>query len=146
MTEAIYVVGDIHGRYDLLQKAQLEIARDYDGAATVVFLGDYIDRGPQGCAVVKCLMRGPARDGDRWVCLRGNHEQMALDAHQPGGNRYVWPNNGGDATLKSFGGTLSTAVLARFRDLPLRHETEQHSSCTRASCPACRSAFRAMRP
>lgn len=127
MTEAIYAIGDIHGRYDLLLKALREIARDSGGdAPTVVFLGDYIDRGPQSQEVVACLMHGPRRDGERWICLRGNHEQMAWDAHQPGGHRHFWLDNGGDATLQSFGGAMPIDVLNWFRDLPLRHETEQH--------------------
>ena len=134
MTAAIYAIGDIHGRYDLLQKALQEIARDSPDAAnpganpgaTIVFLGDYIDRGPQSREVVSCLMRGPRRDGDRWICLKGNHEQMAWDAHQPGGNRHFWLDNGGDATLDSFDGTMPAGVLAWFRDLPLSHGTEQH--------------------
>jgi serine/threonine protein phosphatase 1 len=131
VTEAIYAIGDIHGRHDLLQKALREIARDSGDAnatmgTTVVFLGDYIDRGPQSREVVARLMRGPERAGDRWICLKGNHEAMAWDAHQPGGNRYLWLDNGGDATLASFGGTMPDEVLAWFRDLPLRYETERH--------------------
>jgi serine/threonine protein phosphatase 1 len=131
MTEAIYAIGDIHGRFDLLQKALREIARDSGGldattGTTVVFLGDYVDRGPQSREVVAQLMRGPERASDRWICLKGNHEQMAWDAYQPGGNRYLWLDNGGDATLDSFGGAMPTDVLDWFRDLPLRYETEQH--------------------
>jgi len=126
MTEAIYAIGDIHGRFDLLQKALRAIARDSDSPATVVFLGDYIDRGPQSREVVECLMHGPERDVDCWICLKGNHEQMACDAQQPGQMRYLWLENGGDATLESFGGTMPAEVLAWFRGLPLRYETEQH--------------------
>jgi serine/threonine protein phosphatase 1 len=126
MTEAIYAVGDIHGRYDLLQMALREIARDSSEAAEVVFLGDYIDREPQSREVVQRLMRGPDRDGDRWICLKGNHEQMAWDAFELGGDRRLWLDNGGTATLCSFGGVIPPAVLAWFRELPLRYETEQH--------------------
>jgi len=126
MTGAIYAIGDIHGRYDLLQKALREIERDSADAATVVFLGDYIDRGPQSRAVVERLMRGPRRAGDRWICLKGNHEQMACDAQEPGARRALWLDNGGEATLDSFDGTMPGAVLAWFSALPLRHETEHH--------------------
>jgi serine/threonine protein phosphatase 1 len=126
MTEAIYAIGDIHGRYDLLQKALREIARDSGSAATVVFLGDYIDRGPQSREVVECLRHGPAHDGDRWICLRGNHEQMACDAEEQGSRRWLWLDNGGEATLDSFGGRMPAKVLGWFRGLPLSHETEHH--------------------
>src|SRR5882762_2760652 len=112
MTEAIYAIGDIHGRYDLMQKALREIARDSGDAATVVFLGDYIDRGPQSREVVERLMRGPERAGDRWICLKGNHEQMACDGQEPGSRQWLWLDNGGDATLDSFGGEMPAAVLA----------------------------------
>jgi serine/threonine protein phosphatase 1 len=127
MTEAIYAIGDIHGRYDLLTKALRKIGSDSrDAAATVVFLGDYIDRGPQSREVVESLMQGPSREGDRWICLKGNHEAMASDACRTGHNRAVWLDNGGDATLKSFGGTMPAAVLDWFDALPLSHETEHH--------------------
>lgn len=126
MTDAIYAIGDIHGRYGLLKKALREIARDSEGPANVVFLGDYVDRGPQSREVIDCLMQGPDDHNDRWICLRGNHEQMALDAHRPGGMRSLWLDNGGDATLKSYGGAIPPDVLDWFDELPLRHETEQH--------------------
>jgi serine/threonine protein phosphatase 1 len=126
MTEAIYAIGDIHGRFDLLQKALREIARDSAGAATVVFLGDYIDRGPQSREVVECLMRGPERAGDRWICLKGNHEAIAWEASRTGRKLDLWLDNGGDATLASFGGGVPADVLDWFRDLPVRHETERH--------------------
>jgi serine/threonine protein phosphatase 1 len=125
VADTIYAVGDVHGRYDLLQKALREIGRD-SAKATVIFLGDYIDRGLQSREVVERLMHGPDRGGDSWICLKGNHEQMAWDAHQPHGNRHLWLDNGGDATLRSFGGTMPPEVLAWFHGLPARHETEQH--------------------
>ncbi len=124
---AIYALGDIHGRYDLLTKALREIARDSgEAAATVVFLGDYIDRGPQSREVVECLMQGPARNGERWICLKGNHEAMAVEACETGRGRGLWLDNGGDATLESFGGAVPAKVLDWFDGLPLSHETERH--------------------
>jgi serine/threonine protein phosphatase 1 len=114
MSDPIYAVGDIHGRYDLMQKALQEIARDGgQDAATVVFLGDYIDRGPQSREVIACLMQGPARPSNRWICLRGNHEQMAWDAYQAGSDPHLWLDNGGDATLRSFGGALPAPARTR---------------------------------
>ncbi|HVO02357.1 MAG TPA: metallophosphoesterase family protein [Candidatus Cybelea sp.] len=124
MTHDIYAIGDIHGRFDLLKKALATIERETT-AATVVFLGDYIDRGPDSKPVVETLMRGPTRPGDRWICLKGNHEAMACDA-AAGRDRFLWLDNGGDATLRSFGGALPPAVLAWFAALPVTFETEHH--------------------
>src|SRR6266542_875053 len=77
-----FAVGDIHGCLDKLQRL-LTACEAYAGArpARYVFLGDYIDRGPQSRGVVELLIgRQSARPGTI-VCLRGNHEQMAIDAH-----------------------------------------------------------------
>jgi serine/threonine protein phosphatase 1 len=123
---AIYAIGDIHGRFDLLTKALGAIARDSAAPVTVVFLGDYIDRGPQSREVVERLMRGPERAVDHWICLKGNHEAMASEACNTGRNRSVWLDNGGDATLDSFAGRIPASVIDWFDRLPLRHETERH--------------------
>ena len=73
-------IGDIHGCYytliDLLQKIDYQSGRD-----TLIFLGDYIDRGPHSYQVVSQLKRLRAQVGDSCICLRGNHEQMAIDNH-----------------------------------------------------------------
>ncbi|MGR3483783.1 MAG: metallophosphoesterase [Paracoccaceae bacterium] len=72
----IYAVGDIHGYLDQLDRALGLIAADRAGrAATVVFLGDHVDRGPDSAGVVARLRAGP-RDGAEWVILRGNHDRM----------------------------------------------------------------------
>jgi serine/threonine protein phosphatase 1 len=126
MTAAIYAIGDIHGRFDLLQRALQEVARDSAASVTIVFLGDYIDRGPQSREVVDCLMRGPESAGDRWICLKGNHEAMAVRAYRAERNRGHWLSNGGDETLESFGGTLPANVVDWFDRLPLCYETEEH--------------------
>ena len=126
MTEAIYAIGDIHGRFDLLEKALQAIARDSGGSATTVFLGDYIDRGPQSSDVVERLTRGPDRADDRWICLKGNHEAMAVEACRNGHNRRLWLENGGMETLESFGGAIPGTVLEWFDRLPICHQTERH--------------------
>jgi serine/threonine protein phosphatase 1 len=57
-----FAVPDIHGRFDLLQGALVKIEAAADGG-TVVFLGDYIDRGPQSKQVFGRLMAGRLMDG-----------------------------------------------------------------------------------
>ena len=79
----LYAVGDIHGMRGKLDRllevieADAEIvARD----AVVVFLGDLINRGPASRQVLERLIAGPRRAGDRWITLRGNHDQLFIDA------------------------------------------------------------------
>jgi serine/threonine protein phosphatase 1 len=121
----LYAVGDIHGRFDLLKQAILAIESDSD-AATVVFLGDYIDRGPQSRQVLETLMAGPKRSGDRWICLQGNHEVMMVAARHSRREMDRWLGNGGEETLDSFGGQVPETVLAWCAALPLKWETEHH--------------------
>ncbi len=101
----VYAVGDIHGRLDLLDQLLHQI--ESDGAATdlvkhIVFLGDYVDRGPQSRAVIERLAAGPP-PGFGAIHLRGNHEATLLDFLEDarvGGN---WLTYGGNATLASYG-------------------------------------------
>lgn len=71
-----YVVGDIHGRSDLLRSLlpQLPVVAGDD----VVFLGDYIDRGPDSKGVVETLLQFSARSEANVAFLLGNHEQWLL--------------------------------------------------------------------
>ncbi len=98
----IYAVGDIHGRLDLLETALLEIEAHMDGRkGKVIFLGDYVDRGPESRGVIELLIN--ARKAGA-VCLKGNHEEMMLRACR--GDRDAalrWIFHGGDATLLSYG-------------------------------------------
>jgi len=78
-----YVIADLHGRRDLLTAARRAIAaRSRCDPATVVTLGDYVDRGPQSREVVE-LMANLQRDPPpKWrvVCLKGNHEALLEQA------------------------------------------------------------------
>ena len=96
-----YAVPDLHGRFDLLEVALGKIGRQAEG--TVVFLGDYIDRGPESRQIVERLMAGPA-PGWRWICLKGNHEDMMVTALAEPAQRDWWLDNGGSATVLSYGG------------------------------------------
>jgi serine/threonine protein phosphatase 1 len=99
-----YAVGDIHGRLDLLEKALALIARHARGrGARMVFLGDYIDRGPASRAVVERLM--DLQKAGAAVCLKGNHEDLMVGAlTEPSEAAYArWRACGADATLRSYG-------------------------------------------
>nr|WP_246512892.1 metallophosphoesterase family protein [Azospirillum picis] len=102
----VYALGDIHGRLDLLDQMLGQIQRDADQAPGLlkylVFLGDYVDRGPDSRLVIERLSCGlPPAFGT--VCLRGNHEDTMLgflcDLREAAG----WLTYGGDATLNSYG-------------------------------------------
>jgi len=102
----VYAVGDIHGRLDLLSRIVDKIERHADllgvEEPTIVFLGDYIDRGPQSKEVVDFILKEMPRGFDI-VCLRGNHEQMMLDFLDDAERGYGWCMNGGTETLRSYG-------------------------------------------
>ncbi len=123
----LYAVGDIHGMDDLLALILAMIAVDAAGApATVVFLGDAVNRGPQTRAVLDRLIAGPAESRDRWIVLRGNHEQAMLDAlteAQPTAFSR-WLKRGGAATLRSYGGGRKDATPERARALVGRDHLE----------------------
>lgn len=101
-----YVIGDIHGRLDLLNSALRFIGYE---PCRVVFLGDYIDRGPDSAKVVSRLRAGPP-EGQEWVCLRGNHEDMMVDAILADGLD-LWLANGGDDTCESYMSATSETML-----------------------------------
>jgi serine/threonine protein phosphatase 1 len=101
----LYVIGDIHGRRDLLDRIADAIAADVALGAPretlAVLLGDYIDRGPDSAGV---LARLSSRDFPiPFVALRGNHEQMLLDFLEDERCLEAWRHFGGLETLHSFG-------------------------------------------
>lgn len=107
----IYAVGDIHGHRSLLDEAIVRIEADGGAQAEVVFLGDYVDRGPDSRGVIDRLMEGVAA-GKNWTCIAGNHDRMFCNFVQNGvvydpniGSGLGWTHQrlGGGATLASYG-------------------------------------------
>lgn len=105
----IWAVGDVHGRLDLLSPLVEALIADLDAAETsrkaVVFLGDYIDRGPDSKGVLDLLAGLKDRTGLELHFLRGNHEDrmeafLADAAYGPG-----WCDYGGREALQSYGVT-----------------------------------------
>jgi serine/threonine protein phosphatase 1 len=111
----IYAIGDVHGCDVHLAALHILIEGDMIyrpvAHALIIHLGDYIDRGPRSAAVVRSLIACPTLAGVPVINLRGNHEQMMIDAllGDPGDVMH-WRSNGGDATLKSWGITPSSPV------------------------------------
>ncbi|MEO1398953.1 MAG: metallophosphoesterase family protein [Pseudomonadota bacterium] len=104
----LYAVGDIHGRHDHLLELQTHILNHHeffhsDRAAHIIYVGDYIDRGPHSAEVLDQVMRG--MDGFETTCLLGNHEAMLLECLATDNPHawHTWLSNGGDATLESLG-------------------------------------------
>lgn len=102
----IYAIGDIHGRLDLLDQLLTQIARDAASAPDLlkymVFLGDYVDRGPESRGVIEWLASGPP-PGFGAIHLRGNHEATMLAFLTDIRMGQGWLTYGGDATLASYG-------------------------------------------
>lgn len=101
----IYAFGDIHGRFDLMQQA-LKLVEDYikntkDDSVVLVFLGDYVDRGPDSRRVMEKLIE--LGDVHNSFFVLGNHELMMMDA-MDGGDMNLWLMNGGTQTIASYGG------------------------------------------
>ncbi|PRY19841.1 serine/threonine protein phosphatase 1 [Aliiruegeria haliotis] len=102
----LYAVGDIHGRLDLLDGVLAAIEDDRGNrSADIVFLGDYVDRGPESHAVLRRLMHFQQQQGPANVhCLLGNHDRMLLDfMHMPSVATGRWLTIGGQETVESFG-------------------------------------------
>lgn len=100
-----YAIGDIHGRFDLLQALLVRIERhaaEAEAEKTLVYLGDYVDRGPQSADVIDLIMGGPPDGIGRQICLLGNHEDLMLRALD-GKDRFGdWYRNGGRETERSY--------------------------------------------
>jgi serine/threonine protein phosphatase 1 len=130
MSGLIYAVGDIHGCHDHLRAAVAKI-KAHAGAHPhrVIFLGDYVDRGPDSRAVVnlvKNLVADTSAPGI-WRALRGNHEQMMIAA-QRGQELDLWLDNGGVETEASYTGYHNEMRqhVEWLETLPTIIETENH--------------------
>jgi serine/threonine protein phosphatase 1 len=111
-----YVVGDIHGRLDLLQellaKIHAELQHDPAPQTLLVFVGDLIDRGPSSAQVIERL-RTYHREGIRPVFILGNHEEVLLRIlGGETGPIASWLQFGGLQCLESYGATAASIMAA----------------------------------
>ncbi|WP_372573455.1 metallophosphoesterase family protein [Ruegeria jejuensis] len=123
MTDPIYAIGDIHGQLDELHRVLALIEADGGPDARVVFLGDYVDRGPDSQKVIDLLIEGQQAGRD-WITLLGNHDRMFAwfmedvprhDPHLLVGYHWLHDRLGGTETLQSYG--LSYDTMTRLEDL-----------------------------
>jgi serine/threonine protein phosphatase 1 len=111
----VYCVGDIHGRDDLLRDMASRVEGDMTGRsfenAVTVFLGDYIDRGPDSKAVIERLASG------EWptsiIALAGNHEDFLTEFLEDAEILDFWRSQGGLATLHSYEVDVGPAMAGR---------------------------------
>jgi serine/threonine protein phosphatase 1 len=132
---AIYAIGDIHGRLDLLTDLLAQVAADArrhpaDQHRELVFLGDYIDRGTQSRGVIDALLDLGWPEFTP-TFLMGNHEEAMLEFLDGQADGVGWLTYGGLETLISYGIALrklpmDTASATELRDalraaVPPRH-------------------------
>ena len=99
-----FAIGDIHGDLEAVERI-LSRFPPLESDDTLVFVGDYIDRGPRSAEVVSLLRALPEKIPARVVCLRGNHEDAWLQVIDAGWTDFVVPRgNGCLETMRSFKG------------------------------------------
>ena len=138
--DRLIAVGDVHGMQDKLEDLIDTIDPQPDDQ--FVFLGDYIDRGPQSFEVVEFLLE-LHQEFPHWVYLRGNHEDFViamLQGNQNPMDRELWLNyNGGRETVLSYRRNQSYLKDHQqfYLRLPLFYETEEHFFCHAGVRPGC---------
>jgi serine/threonine protein phosphatase 1 len=161
MSGRTFAIGDIHGDMDALERV-LALFPPLEKSDTIVFVGDYIDRGPQSKEVIAFVRRLPDEIPARVVALRGNHEDAWLRVIDRGWPEFSLPaSNGCLATLRSFsvvprdrhelvtndelpalldGSFFPPDVVAWMRSLPFYFE-DQHAIYVHAGLPRTHGSF-----
>jgi len=118
-----FVIGDIHGCSKALRT--LIEAIEPTAEDELIFLGDYIDRGPDSKDVVDQILQLKQRCQVK--ALRGNHEIMLVGVALHGLEDEIWLENGGSTTVASYGGKLDKipeSHLDFFQQLLAYYETD----------------------
>jgi serine/threonine protein phosphatase 1 len=132
------VIGDIHGMAAKLQNllGQIELWHQANARAErrqLIFLGDYIDRGPDSRQVLQIVQRLQAEGA---ICLRGNHEELMLRATESERDLTNFLVNGGETTIASL---RTPAAFPRaqewMRMLPTSHEDDLRFYVHAGVCP-----------
>ena len=132
----LYAIGDIHGRLDLLNSLITQIHADAVQqrsrfGPSLIFLGDYVDRGPDSRGVIDRILAIEQEAIFRVLTLKGNHEEQMLLFLEDSRHGPNWAEFGGAETLASYGVTppktrtdpepWEEARLALTRAIPPRH-------------------------
>ena len=127
----IFAIGDIHGSFERLQELIQKIPIDFS-EDILVFIGDYIDRGPASVEVVDYMIDLKKRYPEI-IHLKGNHEDM-LEKYLDGTDRFTYLLNGGQNTLDSYLSKTNRSDtfpippdhMEFFKSLKLYYETEDY--------------------
>lgn len=124
MSGRTLAIGDVHGCYRALTRMveDLQITRQ----DTVILLGDLVDHGPGSREVLDYLLL--LRENCQLICLMGNHDEMMRNAISGRGPVQAWRDAGGQATLKSYGGSFEHVPPEHIRfllELRPYHETDR---------------------
>lgn len=138
----VYAIGDIHGCLDLFHKLHEKISFDLienppTGDVHIVYMGDYVDKGPDSKGVVDALIERRDRgDGIKKTFLLGNHEYGMLDfiSRPDQASRSDWLRWGGIETLRSYGIVFEEGIA-------LPSEKEQAATRLRDIVPPAHIAF-----
>ena len=133
MSTKIFAVGDIHGSFDKLEAMMDVLPWDRDAGDLLLFIGDYVDRGPRSRDVVELLVQ-LKRAGGNFSFLKGNHEKMLLDFYVEQKDQMLYVANGGAETIASYvEGAIGRKAFVLPEDhlefllsLKLYHETEDY--------------------
>lgn len=117
-------IGDLHGSITALRRLLDTVAPEPED--TLLFLGDYIDRGEDSRAVLDHLMA--LEHAQRCIFLKGNHEDLFQRALEGGTEEWLtWLGNGGITTLRDFDQALPPPTyVAWLRRLAMHHETDAY--------------------
>ena len=124
----IFAVGDIHGCYSKLKQMLARLGWQPGRGDILLFLGDYIDRGPQSYEVVETLTELTDKAPDEVITLLGNHEQMFLDFLGGAAPPQLFANGQG-ATIQDYcrpNNELPASHLLFYRRLLLSYETDDY--------------------
>src|SRR5579872_2968562 len=120
----LLAIGDIHGAIGALHRVLRHLEPTPDD--TLIFLGDYIDRGEDSREVLDYLM--DLERSYRCIFLKGNHEDMFMTAMAGGPDEWsLWLANGGITTLRDFDHVLPPPRYLKWLErLALYHETDDY--------------------
>lgn len=127
-SDTYIAIGDVHGCAASLEALLKRATEQWGTGHCWVFLGDYTDRGPESKAVVDRLI--DFQSDHHCVFIRGNHDQMLLDAYRENKWR-MWLQNGGEETLQSYESEAGAFKLPEehlrfFEETKLWHETDKY--------------------
>ena len=114
-----FIIGDIHGQLGMLENLMAKMPWR-PGKDALIFLGDYVDRGPDAKGVVDYIL-SLTLEYSKIHCIFGNHERMLLD-YLAGTNRELYLANGGGPTLRTYQRPgLPPSTQLRAGDIPEAH-------------------------